>query len=285
MSFFQRTFSESLLKEAEDDQCFVESNMQPLTLADGSTRRYLSRGVGEALVCIPMIPELNFVYVPQLRALSTHRRVILYEPQLSRSTRVGIKDRADETRGVLDALRIDRAHLVAWSDTGSPAYIFARDWRERCSSVTFLGLADRYRFPLPLAAIIGLYEALPIERFVPQAVVASILGQYLSGRTVRRSWVRAKAMTIPELPSLFKFSVLPNLLEHKPRAQELQVPCALICGDADALVSLSQARRMLGLLPLGSLFVEIPNGEHFLNYVSRDAVNESIERFLNGIGH
>lgn len=79
--------------------------MHEIRLADGSARRVLDVGAGEdAVVFMPMITELNFVYAAQIADLQRDHRVVLYEPRLSAVTRVGLEDRAGEAAAVLAAL-------------------------------------------------------------------------------------------------------------------------------------------------------------------------------------
>lgn len=251
--------------------------MQDRTLADGSVLRLLDAGSGEAMVFVPMIAELNFVYAPQLEEFGQDHRVLVYEPRLSRTSHFGIADRAREIILLLDELTIERAHLVAWSDAGSAAYHFAKTWPDRCRSVAFLGLADEYRFPQPLHLATRLLAAVPLEQLVPDRVLARILARYLGGRQVKPQWVAQRAARVPHLARLFKHSVLPNLLEHRPSAGEVGVPSVVLCGDDDALVSIAQAQRMAQLLA-GEAMI-IPGGEHFLGYVHPDPVNSAMRTF------
>jgi pimeloyl-ACP methyl ester carboxylesterase len=264
---------------ADADQLAIERAMTTVSLGADGAVRVLSVGDGIPIVCMPMVAELNFVYAPQLAAFSDEYRVVAYEPNLSREARVDTVDRAAELCRLLDALQIPAAHVVAWSDVGAPAYQFAKRWPERCRSLSLLGLADRYVFPAPVQLGAVALNRWPLERILPSIAMAAFLGQYLRGDHVKRRWVVRRARKVPQLSRLFKHSVLPNLLDHMPHAEEVNVPSLVLGGDRDVLVTKDQARRMAELLG-SSTFECIPGGEHFLGYVNEREVNQALKRFF-----
>lgn len=283
LTIWSRPRRPSLLQQAEADQKALDDSMVTVSLGPSRSVRVFETGTGAPLLCFPMVKELNFVYAPQVERFQETHRVVLYEPTLSRTTRVSINDRAEEARLLLDSLGIDSAHILAWSDAGSAAYLFAKCWPDRCRSAVFLGLADRFRFRQPVQLFVRLLEKLPLEALVPSTLFARFLSRYLSGPEVHASWVVKKATSIPKLTRLFKHSVLPNLIEHRPQKGEVRIPSLVISGDADALVSLVQAQRMARILSDMGDAVIIPGGEHFLGYVHANAVNEIIERFYREV--
>jgi pimeloyl-ACP methyl ester carboxylesterase len=274
------------MKQADADQTAIKQQMRAVSLRDRSTLNVLYSGRGEPIIFLPMIDELNFVYARQLREFGDDYRVILYEPRLSRKSHFGVADRAGEVVALMDALRLESAHIVAWSDAGAGAYYLAKHWPQRCRSVVFFGLADRYRFPQPMQFLTKMFASLPIEGMVPAGLLARILSRYLGGPQLKSSWVAQRAVLVPQLPRLFKHSVLPQIIEHQPTAGEIKdVPCLAICGDNDALVTVEQARRMAKLLSGAGEAVIIPGGEHFLNYVHSEAVNNSMREFYSSLKH
>lgn len=269
------------MEQADADQQSIEMSMKPLRLESGDCVSVVSVGAGTPVICVPMIRELNFVYAPQLETLSQQHRVIAYEPTLSRSAHVSVDDRAQEICELLNALGLEQAHLLAWSDAGAPAYQFAKRWPERTGALAFLGLADRYRFPQPLQAGVRLLAKIPVEKVIPRFALAAILSWYLGGPEAKRRWVYARARQIHQLPRLFKHSVLPNLLEHLPVADEIASPAIVVYGDRDALVTVGQARRMAALIGEAAEMRLIPGGEHFLGYIHAHEVNETLVDFYS----
>src|SRR5438105_2416709 len=105
----------TLLEQANADQKAIEQSMRAVALEDKSTLRVLDVGQGEAIIFLPMIAELNFVYSRQLEEFGADHRVILYEPRLSRQSHFGIAARAHELIALMNGLGLESAHIVAWS--------------------------------------------------------------------------------------------------------------------------------------------------------------------------
>jgi pimeloyl-ACP methyl ester carboxylesterase len=272
--------SGSLLTRAIEDQQAISAAMESVELADGGSLRVLDCGRGDAILLMPMVSELNFVYAPQIAELQADHRVVLYEPRLSPSTRVGIADRAEEALALLATLGISSAHVIVWGDTGSAAYHLARHHPTACRSLVFIGLADRYHFPWPYGPLLSMLEHLPMERVASPRVFATLLGRLVGGTQIRPEWITQRAAEIPRLTALFKQSIQPNLTEHRPRHGEVLAPSLVIGGDNDRIVSVAQARRMAELLPNAGPAVIVDGGEHFVNYVDEATVNEEIRRFF-----
>jgi pimeloyl-ACP methyl ester carboxylesterase len=275
---------DSLFVRVIRDRDAIEKAMHMVRLADGTSLRTLDCGDGDAVVLLPMIAELNFVYAPQIAEFQSDHRVVLYEPCLSADARVGIVDRADEVRALLSALGISRAHFIVWGDTGSAAYHLAKHHPEVCRSLVFIGLADRYRFPQPYALLLKMLEYLPLERVVPSTVFATLLGRFVGGTQIKPQWIVEEARRVPRLSALFKRSILPNLTEHRPQPGEVTVPSLVIAGDNDRIVSAAQAERMADLLPNAPRAIIKQGGEHFVSYVDDVIVNDAIRRFFATVG-
>lgn len=276
--------AESLYDRANADQVAIEAAMRPVALPDRRSLRVLDCGGGDAVVMLPMVTELNFVYAPQIADLQRDHRVVLYEPLLRRDRRVGIADRAAEAVGLMRVLGIDRAHVVVWGDTGAAAYHMAKHHPEVCRSIVFIGLADRYRFPQPYGLLLRLLERLPLQYFVTSRSFAILLGRFVGGTQIKPEWIVEKAAEVPGLAALFKRSILPNLTEHRPRPGEVHVPSLLVSGDKDRIVSVAQAERMATMLPNAAPPFIMRGGEHFVSYVDEVEVNGAIREFLGTVG-
>lgn len=272
----------TLIDLADRDQEIIVRETRAVSW-NGETVRYMERGAGETIICVPMVKELNFVYMPQIKALSDRFRMVVYEPRLRTTRRYGIADRAREILELNEKLGVPKVHLLAWSDAGSAAYYFAKQWPEHCHSTIYLGLSDRYRFSQPLDILSHLLYRLPLEHFIPGSVLAWIISGYLAGDKVRRRWIVDRVRAIPRFTKLFKHSVLPNLIEHRPRAGEVSVPSLVLIGDRDALVTVKEAQGMAALFAQETNCIVIPGGEHFLGYVHSDPVNEAIRSFCESV--
>jgi pimeloyl-ACP methyl ester carboxylesterase len=279
MTWMRAHIEGSLLDQADYDQRAIISLMRMVTLKDGSTLRVLDIGEGEPILLLPMIAELNFVYAPQIEEFQDDYRVILYEPRLSAKERVGVADRVREALALLSHLGIDDTHIIVWGDTGAAAYQLAKYFPNRCRSLVFIGLADRYKFPQPYQFLLQLLRYLPIEFLVSPPAFAAILGKFVGGTQVKPEWMVQRTTQVPDITRLFKQSILPNLIEHNPKAGEVNVKSLVIGGDRDRVVSVSQAHRMATLLSNVHSVVILPGGEHFVSYVDAPTVNKVIREF------
>ncbi|MGW4077864.1 alpha/beta fold hydrolase [Streptomyces asiaticus] len=273
-----------LRDEVRRDRALVEQAMTSVPLADGSTIRMARFGSGPAVVCAATVPELGFVYAPQIRALSERYQVVLYDPRVSRSARVSLADRARELTAVADTLERPSVHILSWSDAGATAYLAASRHPDRFESVTFMGLPDVYAFPGPVTLLAqGLYRW-PIERAVPAFALRLLLSHYLSGPRLPRAWLHEEVRRIDALPRYVRHSVLPLMLEHRPVHGELPMRSLMIMGDRDRLVPLRRMRAMAKALGPRCEPVLVPGGEHILGYGAPGPVNEALDRFYTSVG-
>ncbi|WP_141717949.1 alpha/beta fold hydrolase [Nocardia altamirensis] len=274
-----------LLDRVDRDTGRLAGAMRQLDCPDGVTRPVATFGRGTPIVCVPLLPELNFVYAPHIDALSADHEVVLYEPVVSRSCRITVEDRVRELRCVLDALGLDSAHLLAWSDAGAVAYRFAAAYPAHARSAALLVLPDRYRLrPPPMQAITTLLYRRPIERLVPDAMVRLLLGYFLGGPGAPPRLLRTRAKQVPQFPRLFKHSMLPMFFDHLPEAGELHCPALLLSGDRSRIVTVDQARRMAELIGPGAEFRFVPGGEHFLGYIATEPVDRALRDFYARVG-
>ena len=272
-----------LQAEIERDRAALKRATRSYRTRDGRELRIARLGSGTPVLCVPSVPEVDFVYMPQIEHLAQRHEVAIYEPQLSRSRRVGLAERQAELEAVIDALGGGPVHLLAWSDAGSYASRAVRNRPEVFRSLALLGLPDKYVLARPLQAYAELLYRRPIERTVPGFVVSALLARYLGGPKFSRRWVFGEAQRIERSPEYLKHSILPMILDHQADDVPVRVPSVLIGGDHDALVPVDRMRRMTALLGPKVPFVEIPGGEHMLGYVSRQPVNDALDRFYASV--
>ena len=272
----------SLTEQADVDQAWIESHMKPYTLRNGQRVNLVDTREGkETIVFLPMLAEVNLVYSPQIEFFRNDYRIIVYEPGVRRNRRFGINDRAAELKMILDSLEIDRAHIVAWSDTCSTAYQFAKVFPEKCQSVVFMGIADRYILPEPYLLLAKMMYILPLQNIFPPSISARLLSKCLSGRHIRFEWLYRRARSIPRFSHLLKHSILPNLLEHKPNANEVMSTSLILDADTDVITTPLKAMAMSRLLPNCKGVWRIEGAEHFFPFSHGDEVNKRIKQFFS----
>jgi pimeloyl-ACP methyl ester carboxylesterase len=187
-----------------------------------------------------------------------------------------LRDMANDTVGLLDALGIEQAHLVGASMGGNIAQLVAIDHPDRVLSLTTMG-ADSANAALPVIANPEAFAAVPalpapgdIAAFVEyqlatRRVLASpafpVSDQALREqvvRTVERAYdpaglVRQQVVTLAA-------RLEPDSYRHA-RLGQITVPAAIIQGADDPLQPLAAARELAAAIPDAELFV-IPGLGH-----------------------
>src|SRR6202049_4120568 len=126
-------------------------------------------GEGEALVFVPILEHLEWVYARQVKALSRSRRVIMYRRQENRARFLSLEERAAELLRVLDSLGLQRVDLVGHGDAAMVLFEFAIQYPKRCRSLTIIAQAADYQIaPHPFIWLLHeLFLRLPVELFLP----------------------------------------------------------------------------------------------------------------------
>jgi pimeloyl-ACP methyl ester carboxylesterase len=124
---------------------------------------------GEPLVFVPILEHLEFVYARQLRAFGQRRRVIMYRRHETRTQPVGLVERAEELRKVLDALGLERVDLVGHGDAAMVLFEFAARYPQRCHSLIIVAQGADYQIaPHPFIWLLHeLFVRLPVEYILP----------------------------------------------------------------------------------------------------------------------
>ncbi len=278
-----RVFSSSLVDQARNDNASLDRVMHPIDRQNPASAHVGVLGQGPPVVLVPMIQELNFVYVPLIVALQTHYTVVIYKPAVRYTRTLHVAERVDELRDILSHLNLGPIHLISWSDTGAVAYRYAHAFPADCLSVVFLGVPDRYRFALPIGAAMRLLLRWPLPRLIPAPVLRHVLALHMHGRVVKHRDVIAIARTIHDLSALFVHSCLPNMLEHKPASHMIIPPTHVLYGDHDVVVSALQAIAFANLMGDRSSSERIPFAEHMMPWSNADATTHAVSRFLANV--
>jgi pimeloyl-ACP methyl ester carboxylesterase len=282
----------------------------------------IGRATGDALMFVPILEQLEFVYARQIRAFSQTRRVIMYRRREAQTRPMaGLGARVDELRQVLDALGLARVDLVGHGDAAMVLLEFATRYPQRCRSLIIVAQGPDYRIaPHPFIWLLHeLFLRLPVEYILPARFLRRIVVKYIvarkethaaSGRDgyVRRSlWgsspsaqrrnaqppvsrlprplIEEQFRKIARWPFVYKFSVLPVIHNFDIRARlgSLTMPILLINRADDALSPEHRTRWLAERLPNCLGYYVIPGGERFFMYAQAQEVNALMERFLRSV--
>jgi len=250
-------------------------------------------GQGEPLVFVPILEHLEFVYARQIRAFSETRRVILYRRHEARTHPVGLVERAEELRQVLDSFGLQAVDMVAHGDAAMVLFEFATRYPQRCRSLVIIAQGADYEIA-PHPFIWLLHEAfvrLPIESFVPAWFLRRLVVNYImatrdvSARSIPslpRHLVEEQFRKIRLWPFVYKFSELPviHYYDMRERLAALTMPILLINRLDDVLSPESKTYWLSTQLPNCAGYHLLPGGERFFMYSQAEVVNKIIEQFL-----
>lgn len=274
------------------DVQYIESLWQRKTI--GTTDMPLiDIGNGPPLVFVPILEHLEFVYARQVRAFSQSRRVIMYRRHETRSQAVGLVERAEELRQVLDDLGLDAVDFVAHGDAAMVLFEFAVRYPQRCRSLVIISQGADYDIsPHPFIWLLHeLFVRLPVEHFLPAWFLRRTVVNYIMAprnATTRpspslpRHLVEEQFCKIQLWPFVYKFSVLPviHYYDMRKRLDALTMPVLLINRYDDALAPEAKTRWLSEHLPNCAGYHLVAGGERFFMYSQAEVVTPLIEQFL-----
>jgi pimeloyl-ACP methyl ester carboxylesterase len=252
-------------------------------------------GEGAPLVFVPILEHLEFVYARQMREFSQSRRVILYRRRETRTRPVGLAERAEELRGVLDSLGLECVDFIAHGDAAMVLFEFAVRYPQRCRSLIIIAQGADYQIaPHPLIWLLHeIFVRLPVEHFLPAWFLRRIVINYILAHQtssdidltfgLQRSLIEEQFRKIELWPFVYKFSVLPiiHYFDIHERLDQLTMPILLINREDDVLSPEPKTRWLSEHLPNCAGYHVITGGERFFLYSHAHLLNHIIENFLS----
>jgi pimeloyl-ACP methyl ester carboxylesterase len=272
-----------------EDRRYVAENLHPRRV-EGHDMPVIDMGEGEAILYIPLMAHVEVVYARQLRDFSRDHRVVIFRRPEPTDRPVGIAERVEEARAVLDRLDIEKAHIVGRGQAAIVASEFALAHPERSLSLVTVNVGMRHEVP-PVLITNGINWALlhlPIENWLiredawRRQVVTVLSGP--EQRLTRRQ-LYAVYSEIPNFIYVCKYSVSPLELDHDLRqsAQRLTTPTLLLGADEDPRATREQLDELAAALPDCRGVHMVAHGGRFVNYIQGDEVNRLIREFYAGL--
>lgn len=247
----------------------------------------------DALVFVPILEHLEFVYVRQMRSLSASHRIILYRRHENRQRAVGLVERAEELRTVLDSLELDQVDLAGHGDAAMVLFEFALRYPERCRSLIIIAQGASYQIPPhPFIWLLhDLFLRLPVEHILPASFLRRTVINYIvthaqgniTTPALPRHLIEEQFAKIQQWPSIYKFSVLPiiHYFDIRARVQQLTMPILLINRADDPLSPEAGTHWLAEQLPNCAAYSVISGRERFFLYSRAKEVTSLLERFLH----
>jgi pimeloyl-ACP methyl ester carboxylesterase len=249
-------------------------------------------GKGNPLVFVPILEHLEFVYTRQLRTLSESHRVILYRRHETRTKPLGLVERAEELREVLDYCGLQQADFVAHGDAAMVLFEFATRYPQRCRSLIIIAQGADYRIaPHPFIWLLHeLFLRLPVEHILPAAFLRRTVVNYITARDryrndtpgLPRHLIEEQFSKIARWPEVYKYSVLPiiHYFDMRSRLAALTMPLLLINRADDALSPEASTRWLALHLSCCAGYHVVDGKERFFMYAQAETVTPLIALFL-----
>jgi pimeloyl-ACP methyl ester carboxylesterase len=280
-----------------NDVAYIESLWQRTPI--GTTDLPLiDIGQGAPLVLVPILEHLEFVYTQQIRALSQTRRIIMYRRRETRTATVGLTQRAEELRQVLDSLHLEQVDLLGHGDAAMVLFEFAARYPQRCRSLIIIAQAADYQIaPHPFIWLLHeLFARLPVQHLLPAWFLRRIVINYIvahapdnnTAPALPRHLIEEQFSKIEQWPAVYRFSVIPiiHYFDMRTRLDKLTMPILLINRADDVLSPELKTRWLAEHLPCCSGYHVVAGRERFFMYAQAEIVNPLIEAFLQaGITH
>ncbi len=244
---------------------------------------WYEQGAGDPVVMVHGLGGTASVWEPQAMRLAEHFRVVRYDQRgsgASRSTEALSIDRWVADLGeLLDALDLDRPHLVGHSLGTLVVQHFAARHPERVRSLALLGIN---RSPPEARRAAVLQRAAEVRVDGVASIVDSLLAVAPSRHSARHA--PAAMAAIREMISRqddASYAASCEAMAHstRPDLSGVDAPLLLVAGLADTISPPQLSRDLAADYP-GARLVELPDCGHWMPLEQPEPVSEALLSFL-----
>ncbi len=272
--------------------------MPLLTTDDGVALFYQETGEGIPIVFVHEFAGDHRSYEPQVRHFGRRYRCITYNARgyppsdVPQDGERYSQDRArDDIRAVLDALRIDRAHIVGLSMGGFATLHFGFTYPDRARSLVIAGCGygaapgERQKFTAEAERSAEQFETLGMAKASETYALGPTRVQFQNKDP--RGWrefadqlaqhsAQGSALTMRGVQKR-----RPSLYDLADKMRTIAAPTLIMTGDED-WSCLEPAILMKRTIPTSALVV-MPNAGHLINLEEPDAFNRQLADFFHAV--
>jgi pimeloyl-ACP methyl ester carboxylesterase len=227
------------------------------------------------------------MFAPQIEAKGPDWRIITWDARCHGETEstddpFTYWDLADDLRGLLDHLGIEKAVIGGMSQGGFVALRFALRYPERVSALILIDSQAGTEDPDKSATyevMLDVWEAEGLNDQLAETIAAIVLGNEWAGRA---PWI-AKWRQMPRSLLRQAFQTLVGREDIHDRLGEIKAPALVVHGTADAAIEMELAKRLSSGLANSRPLVAIEGGGHASNLTHPALVNLAAEQFLAGL--
>jgi pimeloyl-ACP methyl ester carboxylesterase len=228
------------------------------------------------------------MFAPQIDAAEPGTRFITWDARSHGETEstddpFTYWDLADDLKGLLDHLGIERAVIGGQSQGGFVALRFALRYPERVSGLILLatqaGLEDPEKVPT-YELMLDVWEADGLNDQLAETIAAIVLGNEWAGR---EQWI-AKWRQRPRSLLRQAFQALVSRDDIHHRLGEVKAPALVVHGTADAAIDIERAQRLCSELADCRQLEAIEGAGHACNLTHPELVNLAMQQFVGEVG-
>ena len=198
----------------------------------------------------------------------------------------------EDIRGVLDYLKIDKAHVIGLSMGGYAALHFGLLYPERALSLVVAGAGygskpeERETFRRDCAALAERFEREPMEKVAAMYAMGPARVQFREKDSqgweqfcelLKQQSAQGHALTMRRVQIMRE-----SIYELEDRMARLTVPTLIVAGDEDD-PCLEPALYMKRTIPTAGLLI-IPRSGHTINLEEPDVFNRHVLDFVTAVG-
>lgn len=266
----------------------------PTVQANGIHIYYEESGQGQPLVLISGLGYTLWQWHRMIPGLAKYYRVIAFD-----NRGVGRTDKpagpysaemlAEDTAGLLEAIGIEKAHVMGHSMGGFIAQALALSHPEKIAKLilcsTNFGGPNHVPVTPEAMAVLSDVSGDPVERFKRGLVVSCAPGFAEAHPEIIAEWLEYRAQNpIEPLPYQAQMAVGLGLLSAQASFEErlpnVQAPTLILFGKHDKVVPPENARLLAEKIPESQIQI-FPNAGHFFPIEVPETANTAINQFLS----
>jgi len=192
--------------------------------------------------------------------------------------------RMEDARAVLDAVGLERAHVMGWSEGGPLAVLLAVAYPGRVQSLVLYGtqacFAHKDDYPWGSEPADAAEISAAIEEAWGDPERAPGIGAQADERFMQRWAVYQQAGASPAAAAAL--IVANGQIDVRPLLGSIHVPTLVLSRAGDEIGPPEPARYMAERIP-GARFVELSGGQHLIWLGDIDELGAEIEAFVTGV--
>jgi pimeloyl-ACP methyl ester carboxylesterase len=222
--------------------------------------------------------------------LSSFARLIRFDKRgTGLSDRTGIAPldtRMDDLRAVMDAAGSERAAILAFSEGGALAILFAATYPERAAALilvaTTAGLASVENYPTGWRpADFHRLEDSPADETSRLKLNRALLGPLADDVSFLRWYERYARLSVSP-SNLAAMAQMAAELDVRPVLPSVRVPTLVVHSRNDPILDIAHGRYLAEHIP-GAKFVEFTGASHITWFSDADRLVEEVARFVTGM--